>query len=907
MYEDFDLYIGPRNESGYPVRVQSSPTGQALGSFTIPFSSDRLSHELLKVQNVLLRSSGRYRAISSSEEQTVQRFGGALFEALFQGAIRERYLTSLERVSGTERGLRLRLHIDPPELMVLPWEFLYDAQGNEFIGLSRWTPLIRYVDTGKAPRPVRVGQRLRILGMVASPHGEARLDIEQEKQALEHALRPLIERGEVELVWLPGQTAAALQTALWRGPWHIFHFIGHGGYDPQRREGLLMLADRSGNAAPLYASQLAQLLVDQRDLRLAVLNACESAQSDASDSFSGTASILARRGLSAVLAMQYVISDAAAVEFSAAFYGALAAGLPVDGAMVEARKRLTLVFPGTLEWGTPVLAMRAPDGQLFTIEQRAAPGSPPRPEPEQTPRTPAPTPEPAQRRAAAGADTAAELIRTGNALYDRGDYRAALNLYNSAIAQSPRMPEAYYRRGRAYAALKETDAALADYETAIGIDPAYSRAYNGRGNLHDSAGRPDDALADYERAIALDPGDSYPLLNRGRVRLAQGQIAEALADFNRAIALAPDDWLGYYNRARAYERSGERQQALDDFTQASALAPDQFDPHNERGNLRFNSGDYAGAAEDYTRAIACDSTYSFIYLNRARAYLWLNEDQKAEADIARGQELAPDDADLFFYRGFLAFKRGQLKEAVAAYSRCLELAPKNSFAYNNRGLAYRYLKDYARAEQDFTRAIELNSNYAQSLENRAELYRLINRAAEALRDIEAVIALSPQKASAYALRARLRVKSDRTVAISDFRQAIALDPGVATYHAELAALLEANHNDDKAVASLSEAIKLDPNVADYYTRRAYLLLPATGTLKASSILTRQALADYAMAIKLEPEEPFHYYRRGKLYRRIGNNKAAATDLKKCLDLNPSSALRRLARSELDAVKSWWPF
>jgi hypothetical protein len=38
------------------------------------------------------------------------------------------------------------------------------------------------------------------------------------------------------------------QRALRRGPWHIFHFIGHGGFDRERDEGYLHFADAQGNA-----------------------------------------------------------------------------------------------------------------------------------------------------------------------------------------------------------------------------------------------------------------------------------------------------------------------------------------------------------------------------------------------------------------------------------------------------------------------------------------------------------------------------------------------------------------------------------------------------------------------------------------------------------------------------------
>jgi hypothetical protein len=79
---------------------------------------------------------------------------------------------------------------------------------------------------------------------------------------------------------------------------------------------------------------------------------------------------LVRNGIPAVLAMQYEITDQAAMALSRAFYDALADGLPVDTAVSEARKAINLEVENTLEWGTPVLYMRSPDGVLFDLTEK---------------------------------------------------------------------------------------------------------------------------------------------------------------------------------------------------------------------------------------------------------------------------------------------------------------------------------------------------------------------------------------------------------------------------------------------------------------------------------------------------------------------------------------------------------
>jgi CHAT domain-containing protein len=226
------------------------------------------------------------------------------------------------------KGLRLKLHIQPPKLALLPWEFLYDPDSGEYLCFSSSTPLVRYVDLSRPIEQLPVTPPLRILGMVASPTDLPRLDVERVKRLVEEAIKVLRERGLVELIWLEEQTWSALQEEMWGGPWHIFHFVGHGDFDRNNGEGRVAFSDEAGHQVILPARNLARLLDDHRDLRLTFLNSCEGARGGEGDPFSGTAATLVRRGVPAVLAMQYQITDKAAIAFSRAFYHAVANNCP---------------------------------------------------------------------------------------------------------------------------------------------------------------------------------------------------------------------------------------------------------------------------------------------------------------------------------------------------------------------------------------------------------------------------------------------------------------------------------------------------------------------------------------------------------------------------------------------------
>ncbi len=364
---DFEVQIEAGDGTSYAVAVLRSPAGAARGVMTFPFDRDALASQLAGIEQTLLDGS------TDGDVALVQQFGAALFDALMQGDVRTAYDRSCQATGGADEGLRLKLRILAPELLTVPWEFLYDPRSQAFVALSRHTPVMRYLELLLPDPDFAVTPPLRILGIVSAPADLAPLDVAQEKARIDAALKDAVAGGQVELVWLEQATWQALQEAMQQGPWHILHYTGHAFFDPRVGEGALAMTGQDGTAWLLSATQLGRLLADQRSLRLAVLNACEGARGDEQTPFSSIAAALVQHGLPAAVAMQYAISQDAAAAFAEHFYGALADRLPVDAAVSEGRKAIDQAAPGTVEWGTPVLFSRAADGviwQIATEEER---------------------------------------------------------------------------------------------------------------------------------------------------------------------------------------------------------------------------------------------------------------------------------------------------------------------------------------------------------------------------------------------------------------------------------------------------------------------------------------------------------------------------------------------------------
>jgi CHAT domain-containing protein/thiol-disulfide isomerase/thioredoxin len=364
-YFDLDVLFD-HSGTGYKAQVVRSPAGEGQAvTFSRPFTDLELENFVLKVGQFRTRT----RRSEAAPVAAAKEAGGRLFDAVFSGVVGECLRRSSDAASSEQAALRIRLRLaDCQELAVLPWELLYDRSDDWFLALSDRTPVIRYVQLPERLRPVPVTLPLRILVIKSEPADWPSLDLAAEWSRIAQALEQLTGAGLITYTELPAPTLGELRRALQDDTFHVLHYMGHGAFDP-RAGGTLQFTDRAGYSTPVTASDLGIMLRDHTSLRAAVINACEGGRTDPTDPFAGVADTLVRRGVPAVIAMQFEVSDYAAAEFASALYGALASAWPIDSAVAEARKAMYAVSP--LEWATPVLYLRADDARLFDIPQHA--------------------------------------------------------------------------------------------------------------------------------------------------------------------------------------------------------------------------------------------------------------------------------------------------------------------------------------------------------------------------------------------------------------------------------------------------------------------------------------------------------------------------------------------------------
>jgi len=239
---------------------------------------------------------------------------------------------------------------------------------------------------------------------------------------------------------------------------------------------------------------------------------------------------------------------------------------------------------------------------------------------------------------------------------------------------------------------------------------------------------------------------------------------------------------------------------------------------------------------------------------RARALALHQEGQAAAALALYRQLLESDGGDWTLLRlaGIAAAQCGDGASAVAALRRATELAPREAVAHHDLAVCLVSLGRKDEALAHLGQACALAPAWLEAQRQRIALLRERQGAAAAL---AALIALPADAKASPAVLAALRHEQGMACAqlgrhvdaVSALRQALALVPGDATMHLQLALSLQHLGESESALASFNRALQLRPDDALSLRSRA----AALGALHRHE----EALRDLRQAMAIEPQAP----------------------------------------------------
>ncbi|MGB7272750.1 MAG: CHAT domain-containing protein [Geitlerinemataceae cyanobacterium] len=297
----------------------------------------------------------------------LESLGQELYNALFQGTIRDAWIAALAIAQHRREPLSLKLALQGSRLSSLPWEVLHDghrplATGTEVI-FSRYQRTNKRLSVADLPgSPAQQPQLLRILMAIAAPGDRDRLKLHQEAEDLKRELRGKSDGSlwDIDLTILEHPDRAQVAQALEQGQYQVFHYAGHS--NPGADGGTIDLVNqRHGLRETLTGKELAGLLANN-GIQIAVFNSCRGAYTDDTEmSAAGggernLAEASVKQGIPAVLAMAERIPDEVALNLTRLFYRNLKQGNSVDLSLSRARQGLIVTYGSKqLYWALPIL------------------------------------------------------------------------------------------------------------------------------------------------------------------------------------------------------------------------------------------------------------------------------------------------------------------------------------------------------------------------------------------------------------------------------------------------------------------------------------------------------------------------------------------------------------------------
>ncbi|MEO0408548.1 MAG: CHAT domain-containing protein [Cyanobacteria bacterium P01_A01_bin.135] len=384
MTQEFHVSITPVRNDEYLIRTEKVATGVPLAEQQIiwPIADWLQQAQQLMGDPItgLLRDNRLPAAIAPPPDETsdstaeqsllnLMDLGQQMYNHLFQGILRDSWMTAQGIAQHRGEVLRLRLGLKGDFLPRLPWEVMHSS-GRESIGfaahpLATGTNVLfsRYqpnVAIAPAPFSQHPPEQVRMLMVVSAPSDQGQLKLAQEAQQLrqEIGVRPASASEalpEIQITILEQPGRKELAQALEQGNYQILHYAGHS--DVAAAGGQIYLVNsRTGLTESLSGNDLAGLLVNN-GVRIAVFNSCRGSYT-ATDRDGGRnlTEALTSRGVPAVLAMAEQIPDDVALTLTRLLYRNLRQGYPIDLSLSRARQGLVSAYGSTqLYWALPTL------------------------------------------------------------------------------------------------------------------------------------------------------------------------------------------------------------------------------------------------------------------------------------------------------------------------------------------------------------------------------------------------------------------------------------------------------------------------------------------------------------------------------------------------------------------------
>ena len=459
----------------------------------------------------------------------------------------------------------------------------------------------------------------------------------------------------------------------------------------------------------------------------------------------------------------------------------------------------------------------------------------------------------------------------------------AITYLKHAVEIAPDLFWAHFNLGGIYQDQEENELALAEFETCVRLNPNHYPAHYRMGEIHLKQQNYTEALHAFDTARSLNRKWEYPQYGIGLVRFAQGEIDRARETFEnltqRKKKFAPayfklgqvlategffDDALEEYAKGAKYEpysaevvyelavifeEKGNTEGAIKLYQRTLEIEPTHGAAHLSLGDNLYAAGDTTTALQHYREALSLMPHIKDDFYEPLEPYFaGLMTTDEAMPILEKAMLVLPDDPRSYFYAGNLETDAGNTEKAIEHYEKTIHIIDADT-SHLHKELLLGHFNDVY---------LKLGELYHQQ------------------GDIEAAVAY--------------------------FKQALALDPGLAVKFISQGQQAFEAENYQAAIEPLNTHLLLFPEDV----RAVYLL----GQSYEANGNTDAALAFYERTLTLDSQRTDVLFKMVHIYRGRELHQQVVDTLEKIIEIAPDtteahylSAISYLTLAEPDAALS----
>jgi tetratricopeptide (TPR) repeat protein len=483
----------------------------------------------------------------------------------------------------------------------------------------------------------------------------------------------------------------------------------------------------------------------------------------------------------------------------------------------------------------------------------------------------------------------------------------------AAIVDKPAQAQAHANKGLQFIKVGDLRNAEAELRLAVETDPQNAVYLGSLGAVLGMERKLEESNTYLLRALQLHPDDSASRRNLASNQYQLGQLQAAKANLQKVLKTVPDDkaailllgmvseeskdyaaavkWLtaapdqvhrrpeAVVALGRAYYNTGEKEKARETLKDllAASRRPEWQEAIFLGGRAAAQAGDYETAEQIFASISTTYPDTTKLVYHLALAQYDAGHFDKSEATLRELNLAGRQTSDSENLMAWCLYKRGQIKEAVAAMDRAialdpsaednyldvgmmlleqhrdqgafaaavkaLEVAPASYRAWRLKGSAEARLDRIKDAKKSFARGLELNPLDEQSILGLASEQLNDGKVEDAKQTLEKGIERLPRDAVLYQAYGRMLL------------------------------WLQGSGNgssEDRAISLLQTALRLDDSLADPH----YQL----GKLAARKGWLEEALNELQTANRLDPKSSQTHYELAMVYRKLGRAEDATREL-----------------------------